>query len=219
MKTIVLTFDDASKSHLEVAVPVLKKYGFNATFFISLPEVWLNECPAGYLSHDEIAELYKMGFELGNHTMHHHVLTALDDDGIRREISMCNDFFRKIGAPEAVSFAYPGGPYAPNGAKIIPESGLKYARTTEHALWTCETDPMRIPCYSVCNKQLANFSEGLELLGDRDDAALVLLYHGVPDIAHAHCSTDAEIFAEHMKYLYDNGYKVISMREYGEMLK
>ena len=30
MKTIVLTFDDASKSHLEVAVPVLKKYGFNA---------------------------------------------------------------------------------------------------------------------------------------------------------------------------------------------
>jgi hypothetical protein len=78
---------------------------------------------------------------------------------------------------------------------------------------------MRIPSYSVCNKQLANFSEGLELLGDREGAALVLFYHGVPDIAHAHCNTDSEIFAEHMKYLHDNGYKVISMRECGKMLK
>jgi peptidoglycan/xylan/chitin deacetylase (PgdA/CDA1 family) len=31
-KLVVLTFDDASKSHVTVAAPLLKKHGFGATF-------------------------------------------------------------------------------------------------------------------------------------------------------------------------------------------
>ena len=31
----MLTFDDASKSHLHVARPLLKKYKFGATFFVT----------------------------------------------------------------------------------------------------------------------------------------------------------------------------------------
>ena len=34
-KVVVLTFDDASKSHFTVARPLLKKYGFGATFFVT----------------------------------------------------------------------------------------------------------------------------------------------------------------------------------------
>ena len=34
-KLVVLTFDDASKSHFTVARPVLRKYGFGATFFVT----------------------------------------------------------------------------------------------------------------------------------------------------------------------------------------
>ena len=220
MKTIVLTFDDACKSHLEVAAPLLKKYGFNATFFISLPEVWLDACPEGFLTNNEITELYKLGFELGNHTTHHHSLNTLSDDECRYEIASMNEFFKKIGAPTPVSFAYPGGPYSPNGAKIIPEYSLKYARTTEHALWTKDTDPMRVPCFSICNKQVENFQKAIDMLAENknENAAAVILYHGVPDIAHEHCTTDIELFERHMKYLYDNGYKVISMAEYGKSL-
>lgn len=32
---VVLTFDDSVKSHYTVARPILKEYGFNATFFIT----------------------------------------------------------------------------------------------------------------------------------------------------------------------------------------
>jgi len=38
-KTVVLTFDDAVKSHLTVVAPVLKKYGFGATFFVT--HLWM----------------------------------------------------------------------------------------------------------------------------------------------------------------------------------
>lgn len=33
-KTVILTFDDASKSNFSNVAPVLKKYGFGAAFFI-----------------------------------------------------------------------------------------------------------------------------------------------------------------------------------------
>ena len=219
MKKIVLTFDDACKSHLEIAVPILKKYGFNATFFISLPQVWFDDCPQGFLSHDEIAELHKLGFELGNHTMNHHSLQLLSDDEMRRELSLMNDFLAKRGAAKPVSFAYPGGPYAANAAAIIPEFGLKYARTTEHALWDKNTDLMRIPCFSICDKQEENFRKALDFPEQNENSGAVILYHGVPDIAHAHCSTKLELFEAHMKYLYDNKYQVVSMADFGEMLE
>ena len=219
MKTIVLTFDDACKSHLDIAAPILKKYGFGATFFISLAQVWLDECPEGFLSRDEIAELCKMGFELGNHTVSHHSLLSLDDENIRQELAGMNDFLAAVGEKDIVSFAYPGGPYAPRGADIIPEFDLKYARTTEHGLWTKDTDLMRIPCFSVCDKQEENFRKAINMLDESENGAAVLLYHGVPDVAHAHCSTKKELFESHMKYLFDNNYKVVSMRDYGQMLK
>ena len=34
-RLVVLTFDDSVKSHFTVARPVLKRYGFGATFFIT----------------------------------------------------------------------------------------------------------------------------------------------------------------------------------------
>jgi peptidoglycan/xylan/chitin deacetylase (PgdA/CDA1 family) len=208
MKTVVLTFDDACKSHLHIAAPILKKYGFGATFFISLPQEWLDRCPEGFMSWEEIAELHKMGFELGNHTVSHRSFLKIEEDDIRSELEAMNKLLADIGEKNIVSFAYPGGPYAPRGADIIPEFDLKYARTTEHGLWTKDTELMRIPCFSVCDKQEENFRKAINMLDESENGAAVLLYHGVPDVAHAHCSTKKELFESHMKYLFDNNYKV-----------
>ena len=40
-KTVVLTFDDAVASHLDVVAPRLKELGFGATFFIT--HAWMND--------------------------------------------------------------------------------------------------------------------------------------------------------------------------------
>ena len=39
-RTVVLTFDDAVRSHLDFVAPLLKEHGFQATFFVS--HRWLN---------------------------------------------------------------------------------------------------------------------------------------------------------------------------------
>src|SRR2546422_4032846 len=66
---VVLTFDDAVKSHRTVVAPLLKELGFGATFFIS--HAWMTSDPKHYLTWMEIAELHEMGFEIGNHSWTH----------------------------------------------------------------------------------------------------------------------------------------------------
>ena len=70
-KTIILTFDDALRNHLEFVAPILKKYNFGATFYVcEFPDAQnFGESP--YLNWKQIAELSGMGFEIGNHTKSH----------------------------------------------------------------------------------------------------------------------------------------------------
>src|ERR1700704_6685629 len=69
-KLVVLTFDDAKASHYTVVRPLLKKYGFGATFFISEGFTFRTN-KEDYLTWDQIRELDRDGFEIGNHTRDH----------------------------------------------------------------------------------------------------------------------------------------------------
>src|SRR5215212_9425700 len=74
-RLVVLTFDDASKSHYTVARPLLKKYGFGATFFVTEGFDFPTN-KRDYMTWEEIAGLHKDGFEIGNHTRDHQSVTA-----------------------------------------------------------------------------------------------------------------------------------------------
>ncbi len=214
-RTVVLTFDDCCKSHLYFVVPILQQYGFNATFFISRPENWLTGFPEAYLTGEEIAEIHRLGFEIGNHSMNHCRMNELDDEECRNEVRELNEFLAAYGIPAPLSFAYPGGPYAANAAAILPEFGLRCARTTEHDIWDLrKSDPMRVPSFSITEKSADDFRTAVELAVDDPACAVSILYHGVPDIHHPWCNTPEEMFAAHMKFLADNNFNVVSMRDF-----
>src|SRR5437764_8291004 len=67
-KLVVLTFDDAVKSHRTFVAPLLKELGFGATFFVT--HKWMED-RTNSMTWDEIAELQQMGFEIGNHSWTH----------------------------------------------------------------------------------------------------------------------------------------------------
>src|SRR5947209_7396673 len=69
-KLVVLTFDDSCKSHYTVARPLLKKHGFGATFFITEGFDFPSN-KRDYMTWEEIAQLHRDGFEIGNHTRDH----------------------------------------------------------------------------------------------------------------------------------------------------
>ena len=69
-KLVVLTFDDSVRSQYTTVRPLLKQFGFGATFFITEGFSFRTN-KQDYLTWSQIAELNRDGFEIGNHTQNH----------------------------------------------------------------------------------------------------------------------------------------------------
>lgn len=73
VKPIVLTFDDGHISHYTKVYPLLKKYGFNATFFV-YPNLIVKKSKL-LLTWDELSEMARAGEDIESHTLSHPYLT------------------------------------------------------------------------------------------------------------------------------------------------
>lgn len=124
-RVISVTFDDAYRSVLELALPLLAGKGVPATVFAptafvgtSSPRGWQGTSHwsstewAGEIqtmSWEELAELAANGWEIGSHTRSHPHLTELDDDQLDEELRGSRaDIEEALGAP-CTSIAYPYG--------------------------------------------------------------------------------------------------------------
>src|SRR5579872_821053 len=58
-----LTFEGGDRAFLEQVAPLLREYGFGATFFAS--HAWMVKQP-GLLGWQDFAQLHQQGFEIGN---------------------------------------------------------------------------------------------------------------------------------------------------------
>src|SRR6476660_7182714 len=106
-KLVVLTFDDASKSHFTVARPLLLKHKFGATFFVT-PGWDAATNTRDYMTGDEIKQLHADGFEVGNHTLGHVSVTDRTLRDLPAQLRGIDARCREHGIPKPVSFAYPG---------------------------------------------------------------------------------------------------------------
>lgn len=82
-KPIVLTFDDGWKDHCHTVWPLLKKFGFKATFFVIPKSVG----HSAYMDWPQIQELAASGMDIQSHSMTHPKLTTISKQAAWREIS------------------------------------------------------------------------------------------------------------------------------------
>lgn len=213
-RTVVLTFDDAVKNHLTFVAPLLKEHGFGATFFpCRFSDEWRGKNEAHLLTGAELRQLHDMGFEIGNHTWSHPDMRTLPAEDAGREIDQFNRFLADSGIPLPKSFAYPGGPFAENIVPLLKERGFSAARTTAQRPWRKSSDdPMRIPAFPVSQDDRLGFFRALSCC--REDNAVVLVFHGIPDSVHPWVNNSPECFREYMEYLDNEGFRVVSMAEY-----
>jgi peptidoglycan/xylan/chitin deacetylase (PgdA/CDA1 family) len=222
-RLVVLTFDDASKSHYTVARPLLKRYKFGATFFIT--EGWdFTTNKKDYLSWDEIKELHADGFEIGNHTRDHMSVTAKTVRDLPAQLRAITAHCKEHGIPEPVSFAYPGNAILKEALPVLKELGIKWARrggSPEHpyaagrgfAYEPGLDHPLLIPTAGDARPTWTLDDLKRAVSQARHGKVAVLQFHGVPDTAHDWVSTSAERFEAYLKYLADEKYTVIAMRD------
>ncbi|MBP5182939.1 MAG: polysaccharide deacetylase family protein [Lentisphaeria bacterium] len=215
-RTAVLTFDDAVCNHLSTVAPLLKEYGFGATFFpCFFSEEWRKANGKHLLTPKEIREISDMGFEIGNHTFSHPNMEKLPPEEAEKEITKLNGILSSEGIPAPESFAYPGGGYAGNLLPLLKKHGLHFARTTERRVWDPGKDELtRIPAFPLVehlNGRL-NFYEALAKCTQKN--AAVFVFHGIPEIVHAHCNVTEKTFRYMLDYLKENDFQVLSLRDY-----
>jgi peptidoglycan/xylan/chitin deacetylase (PgdA/CDA1 family) len=222
-KLVVLTFDDSSKSHFTVARPLLKKYGFGATFFITEGFDFPTN-KRDYVSWEEIAQLHADGFEIGNHTRDHQSITANTLRDVAAQVRAINESCKKHGIPAPVSFAYPGNGLHREALPILKDLGIRFARRggspefpyKEGRGFAYEPGldhPLLIPSAGDARPSwtLDDFKRAVSQARHRKIA--VLQFHGVPDTAHDWVNTSRKQFEEYLKYLADNHFRVVALRD------
>jgi peptidoglycan/xylan/chitin deacetylase (PgdA/CDA1 family) len=222
-KLVVLTFDDSSKSHFTIARPLLLKYGFGATFFITEGFDFTTN-KKDYMSWDEIRQLDRDGFEIGNHTRDHLAINDGNADQLSEQLQGIEKRCEEYGIPKPVTFAWPGNARSLAAFETLKKHGILFARRGGE------------PEYPYKNGRGVPYEPGLDhtyLLpsaGDaRPDWALedfiravktaesgriaVLQFHGVPDTAHDWVSSPADRFEAYLRYLAKEKYRVIALRD------
>ena len=145
-RSVLITFDDGSRSCYTRAYPVMRPLGFTATVFIVGSHIggqatWDRNplrSEEDLLSLEEIRELIREGWEIGAHSMTHGRFTQLPMEVVDREIRSSKTHLDKIFSTSVGSFCYPYGSYAPAHTQVVQSAGFELGFTThypEHGLF------------------------------------------------------------------------------------
>jgi len=103
-KVVILTFGDGWKTQYTTAKPILDRYGFKASFFITCTLVGL---PLR-MSWQDIVSIYNDGNDIGSKTMTYKTLTRLSSAGLNYEVGQSKQCLRDHGVNTTL-FATPRG--------------------------------------------------------------------------------------------------------------
>lgn len=227
-KLVVLTFDDSAKSHYTIVRPLLLKYNFGATFFITEGFDFPTN-KRDYMSWEEIAELHRDGFEIGNHTRDHLGISDANVPQLTEQLTAIAKRCEEHGIPTPVSFAWPGNATSLKAFAILKQNGIRFARRGGAPEYPYEEGlgfayepgqdhPLLLPSAGDARPKwtLDNFILAAEKA--RQGRVAILQFHGAPDTAHDWVSTGQQNFEAYMNYLAVHHYKVIALRDLDKYL-
>lgn len=143
-RTCVATFDDGHKDSYQYIFPVLKEFDIPATFYIITDFIG----NPGYMTWEQLDELYRSGNELGAHTLSSQGLVKTDwfekkyhrqftHDDLTRQIVGSKQRLEEEGY-NPKTFAYPLGEWNEEIVKIIKEAGFIAGRDTSRDYTTLD---------------------------------------------------------------------------------
>ncbi len=193
-KIVVLFFDDGWENQYSIAYPILEMHGFHATFGIITNSIGeLTSTEWSYMTAEQVRELWLNDMEMASHSHNHPLLANLTEDQLRMEISESKVILEEMLGASVGTFIVPYNEMSSDDEKVILEYYLDI-RPLENVVW-------------VENQTVEELSQSLK-------DVTFLVYHRIIDRNSVRWTTQPNLFRKHMKYLHDNGYKVVSFHEY-----
>ncbi|WP_133273397.1 polysaccharide deacetylase family protein [Hymenobacter radiodurans] len=210
-KVVVLTFDDAALTHATYVAPLLKKYGFGATFYVCEFRPDFAD-KTKYMSWAQIADLHRQGFEIGSHTLTHKHVNKMSAPELVAELDSIESRCAANGISKPTTFAYPAYDTHPIAFTVLPQQGYQFARVGGDKPYDPAThNPLLIPSFTTTGTDKQHVLTAIQqAVGGK---IVVLTVHGVPDYAHDWVTTPPALFEEYLRYLHNNNYRVIALRD------
>lgn len=139
-KYIIITFDDGLIGNAKYALPILKKYGFTAVFFVVAGFI---DTPR-YMSWADLKELVASRMSVQSHTMSHRSLLSLSEDEIGHELKESKKHLEDKLQTAVTSLSFPHGHHDKNTIRLARDNGYKVLCTSEVACNTA-ADFQRTP--------------------------------------------------------------------------
>ncbi|NBV24643.1 MAG: polysaccharide deacetylase family protein [Proteobacteria bacterium] len=217
-RLVVLTFDDSVASHATFVAPLLKKYGFGATFFITEGFEFATD-KEHYMTWEQIKGLHDAGFEIGNHTRRHAGVAKQPPEQLAADVEYIEQQCAQHGIPRPTSFCYPGYQTSDAAVKLLRERGYRFARAGgAKAFDPAKDEPLLSPQAfdSKPDSTLEQFKAAVAQA--KAGKIAVMTFHGVPDIKHPWVNTDPAKFESYMAHLKEQGCRVIAARDLAKYL-
>ncbi len=217
-KTVVFTFDDSCLSNATIAAPILKKHGFGGTFYIS-DAYGFRERKDWYMTWRQIKGLDDDGFEIGNHTRGHGILSLTDEGGLQAYIWTLEDLAIANRIPRPTTLAWPFYIVNTKFYPLLSDWGYTFGRGGHGRVYRPAVDhPLDVPSFAVGGVGMT--IEGFISAVQQATAGrvVVLTFHGTPDSEHAGVGTDPDLFEDMVEYCKANNYHVIAMCDLAEYI-
>jgi peptidoglycan/xylan/chitin deacetylase (PgdA/CDA1 family) len=155
---VAITFDDGYADAYEAAYPLLKKYGFKATFYIITGLVGKPR----YLTWEQIAALAADGNAIGSHTITHPDLRVLNAQELRHQLVESKAEIEKRAGQQVRDFCYPAGFYNAAALAAVRDAGYATAVTTRYAWHLPAESPLELSRVRISGQMIvADFASAL----------------------------------------------------------
>jgi len=138
--TVCITFDDGCETDLIAATPVLREFGFNATFYLTAGFL----STPGYLNASQVRDLDAQGFQIGCHSMTHSYLSDLSEAELKREVVDAKHNIEKILGHPIEHFSCPGGRYDQRTLQMARHAGFATVANSRFCANSPTTNPYNL---------------------------------------------------------------------------
>jgi peptidoglycan/xylan/chitin deacetylase (PgdA/CDA1 family) len=150
---VLITIDDGCRSALTRAQPLLRKYGFRATLFVTTdPQSRVFDAARpdqARLTDAELRGLDPQVFDVQAHGVTHRPLTRLSDAELSDELCEARETLERLTGRPARYLAVPGNWYDERVLRFARREGYEAVFTSDRGLVRRGADPWRLPRWNV----------------------------------------------------------------------